>query len=332
MRTIGITTTVPAEILIAAGCLVVDLNNLFIGSDDPAEYLTIAENRGFPKNTCAWIKGLFGVCLRHEIREVVGVVEGDCSSSRALLDVFRVFGIRVHPFSYPLDRTYESLRASLLDLMARFGVTPGEAERVRQALLPVRALARRADELTWREGRATGFENHLLQIGLSDFGGDAAEYERMLRAKLKEIESRPARSDFLPLGYIGVPPMMTGLFSYAETRGARFVYNEVQREFAFPRADRAKDIFEQYRDYTYPYDLSFRLSELETQIQTRKLAGLVHYVQSSCHRAIDDVALKCELDLPILTIEGDRDTALDLRTRLRLDAFIDMLQDRRELS
>ena len=95
MKKIGITTTVPAEILIAAGYSVVDLNNSFIGSPDPAGLIGEAEKLGFPRNTCAWIKGIFSACMKNDIREIVGVVEGDCSNTKALLDVFKAHGVQV---------------------------------------------------------------------------------------------------------------------------------------------------------------------------------------------------------------------------------------------
>lgn len=56
---------------------------------------------------------------------------------------------------------------------------------------------------------------------------------------------------------------MNDLYSYIEERGAKVVFNEVQREFAFPRHVKAKNIFEQYLNYTYPYGIEFRIKNLE---------------------------------------------------------------------
>jgi benzoyl-CoA reductase/2-hydroxyglutaryl-CoA dehydratase subunit BcrC/BadD/HgdB len=39
-----------------------------------------------------------------------------------------------------------------------------------------------------------------------------------------------------------------------------------------------------------------------------------------------DQTLREHLPLPILTIEGDGPTPLDARTRLRLEAFVDVLR------
>ena len=52
MRKIGITTTVPVEIIVAAGYTPVDLNNLFITNDNYLKYIECAEKDGFPK-VCA---------------------------------------------------------------------------------------------------------------------------------------------------------------------------------------------------------------------------------------------------------------------------------------
>ena len=42
MKRIGITTTVPVEILLAAGYQPVDLNNVLVSSPDPTRFVTIA--------------------------------------------------------------------------------------------------------------------------------------------------------------------------------------------------------------------------------------------------------------------------------------------------
>jgi benzoyl-CoA reductase/2-hydroxyglutaryl-CoA dehydratase subunit BcrC/BadD/HgdB len=126
--------------------------------------------------------------------------------------------------------------------------------------------------------------------------------------------------------------MTCDLFDYVELFDARFVYNEVQREFSFPRASEAANIYEQYRDYTYPYDVYFRLTEIKKQIKERQLDAIIHYTQAFCYRAIEDIVIKKELQLPVLTIEGDKFNCLDARTKLRIEAFLDMLADRKEVS
>jgi len=70
--------------------------------------------------------------------------------------------------------------------------------------------------------------------------------------------------------------------------------------------------------------------ELKNQIKERKLDGIIHYTQAFCYRAVEDIILKEKLDIPILNIEGDKLNTLDARTKLRLEAFLDMLVDLKE--
>lgn len=327
MKTIGITTTVPIEVLLAAGYRVLDLNNLFITSGEYAKYIDFAERDGFPKSSCAWIKGIYGVCLKNGIKEIVGVMEGDCSNTKALVEVLKMNGVKIYPFSYPHCHNVENIKASIDELMDIFSVNLADVEEVRRRLNKIRAMAKRIDEMTFLENKVTGFENHLYQVSLSDFNGDVDEFERLLGDKLLEIERRKPTNKKIRLGFIGVPPMTCDIYEYVENFNAHFVYNEVQREFAFPRSDKASNIYEQYYDYTYPYDIDFRLKEIKKQVEKRKIDGIIHYTQAFCYRTIEDIVIKKELDIPVLNIEGDKFNRLDSRSKLRIEAFLDMLLD-----
>lgn len=330
MKAIGITTTVPVEVLFAAGYKVIDLNNIFIGSVNYSKYIEEAERDGFPKSSCAWIKGIYGACIYNNISEIVGVVEGDCSNTRALAEVLKSKGIKVCPFSYPESHKLKDITESIKRFMSIFGVSIKDTEKVRTSLSNARKLAKKIDKLTYDDNKATGFENHLYQIMLSDFNGDRYGLEKQLEQKVLEIEKRSAITTEIRLGYIGVPPMTLDIYDYVENAHARVVYNEVQREFAFPRHDKARDIFEQYSDYTYPYDLSFRLSEIKKQIRGRKIDALINYTQAFCHRGIEEIVIKKELKIPMLTIEADKLNALDQRMKIRLEAFLDMIYDQKK--
>ena len=73
--------------------------------------------------------------------------------------------------------------------------------------------------------------------------------------------------------------------------------------------------------------MDFRLEKLEKDLESREIDGVIHYTQKFCHRALDNIVLKEKLPYPLLNIEADRESVLDERTKLRLDAFIDMLGD-----
>ena len=81
-----------------------------------------------------------------------------------------------------------------------------------------------------------------------------------------------------------------------------------------------------YLDYTYPYDLDGRLNDIKKNIELRNLDGIIHYTQAFCYRGIEDIIIKEKLGVPVLTIEGDRPSKLDARTKLRVESFIDMLE------
>lgn len=333
MKKIGITTTVPVEVLYAAGYSVVDLNNIFITSKDYLRYIETAERDGFPKSLCAWIKGIYGVCIENGIDEVVGVIEGDCSNTKSLIEVLKSKGIKIYPFSYPVKHTLEEVKKSIDDFIKLFFGSElsdfdikEKIENTRQILNKGRILARKIDELTYGF-KATGLENHIYQISLSDFNGDVKGYIKILNEKVKEIELRKPNTKKIKLAYIGVPPMTSDIYDFVEKYDAQIVYNEVQREFAFPRFDRAMDIYEQYYDYTYPYSLEFRLKEIEKMIRERNIDGVIHYTQAFCYRSIDDIVIKKKLNIPVLNIEGDKLNCLDARTKIRIEAFLDMLLD-----
>lgn len=327
MKKIGLTTTVPIEVLIAAGYMPLDLNNKFITSEDYLSYIEISEREGFPKSMCAWIKGIYGACIQQGIEEVVGVIEGDCSNTKALLEVLKLKGVQIHPFAFPQEHTLKAVTASINEFMDAFNVTVEAVEVIRVKLNAVRVKGAEIDALTVQENRVSGFENHILQLCLSDFDGDIEAYDLLLDQKLQEIRERRIVPKKIRLAYIGVPPMTSDLHDFVEGFDARFVYNEVQREFAFPRSGNAKNIFEQYYDYTYPYDLDFRISEIKKQLKERKIDGVIHYTQAFCHKAIEDIVLKEKIKIPMLTIEGDKLNKMDARTKLRVEAFIDMLHE-----
>ena len=88
-----------------------------------------------------------------------------------------------------------------------------------------------------------------------------------------------------------------------------------------------KGILDQYLEYTYPYDISGRLNDIEQAIYERRLDGLIHYTQTFCYRQIYDIILRESLPVPVLTLEGDRPGRIDSRTIVRIETFVDMLKD-----
>ncbi len=196
--------------------------------------------------------------------------------------------------------------------------------RVQARLQPLRRQLARLDRLTWETGQVRGSENFHYLIASSDFESDLDAYEQKVGAFLKEVQGRPPGNSRVRLGFAGIPPIFPDLWEYLEDLGAAVVFHEFPRQFSMPYPD--LDLVDQYLRYTYPYDIFGRLADLEEAIATRRLDGLVHYTQSFCFRQMFDLPIRERLNIPVLTIEGDRPTPLDSRTRMRLEAFVDVLR------
>ncbi len=326
MKNIGITTTVPIEVLLAAGYQPVDLNNVFITDPNPERLVNIAERAGFPLNCCSWIKGIYGVCMDYGIDTILCVTTGDCSNTIMLMEVLKLKGLKVIPFAYPDQPSPQRMQYALEALAETLGTTLEAANRVRNELKPCRSLALKLDRLTWKDGLVSGFENHLWLVSTSDFNQDYHEYYQQLQELLADCRRRqPYSPDYLRLAYIGVPSVYAqDLYQYLENNRARVVFNEIQRQFAMPRP--GNSLAEQYSNYTYPYSIYERLKDITTELKRRQVDGVIHYVQAFCHRGIGDIIFRDALKLPILTLEGNDDFFLTHHVKTRIEAFLDMLE------
>jgi benzoyl-CoA reductase/2-hydroxyglutaryl-CoA dehydratase subunit BcrC/BadD/HgdB len=320
---VGFTTTIPVEILFAGGCVPCDLNNIFISDANPLHYIERAERDGFPKSLCTWIKGMYGVVMEQGIDTIIAVMEGDCSNTQGFAEILQYRGIRVVPFSYPFDRDRGVLKREIEKLAEAFGADARALKQVEAGLEQVRRALETLDRMTWEKRVVSGHENHLWLVQSSDMLGDFREYEKLLGTFIREAEGRQQIRG-IPLGYIGVPPIIPDLYRFAEDQGAHIVYNETQRQFALPYFD--GDLIDRYALYTYPYGVFARIADIQAEVKRRSLRGIIHYVQGFCFRIMEDIILKDVLDIPVLTIEGELPKQLDTRTKLRIEAFIEMLQ------
>ena len=324
---VGITSTVPVEVIYAAGLRPVDLNNVFIVDKKAANLVEEAEGAGFPLNMCAWIKGIYAVVKEKDLKRVVGVTEGDCSPTHALLSVLKSEGAEVVEFRYPGSRRQEEVRQELARFARRLGTTIAAAERMKERLDEIRRTVWAIDDLTWRSGQVTPAENHYWCINTSDFWGDPETFENETKAFLSEAGKRPPRNSDLCLGLVGIPPIVSNLYQVAQSLNVYIVFNEFQRQFSMPYE--TSTLAEEYSLYTYPYDVSFRLKDIKREVERRRLDGIIHYVQSFCHRHLEDKIIRENLAFPILTLEFDRPGEMDARSRTRLEAFCEMLEQRK---
>lgn len=321
---IGFTTTVPVEVIFAGGYTPCDLNNIFISDDDPMQYLERAERDGFPKSMCNWIKGIYGVVIKKPVDAVITVMEGDCSNTQALAEILRYKGIRTIPFSYPFDRDREVLQREIEKLKTALPVKDDHLNSVEKEINNTRSALEAIDRMTWDEKLVSGYENHLWLVRASDMLGDYNEYRSMANDFIEEVKLRTPK-DGVRIGYIGVPPIVPDLYDFIEGVGGHVVYNETQRQFTLPF--KAMNLTDRYLKYTYPYGIFARIEDIQKEIERRKIQGIIHYVQAFCYRAVENVILRKTLGIPMITIEGDLPRPLDSRTKLRVEAFIELLNN-----
>ncbi len=326
---VGITTTVPVEIIFAAGLRPIDLNNIFITSDDPVSLIRYAEEEGFSHNICSWIRGIYGASMKFGIERIIAVYGGDCSNTIALAEVLEYKGKKVIPFEYPHDRSKKRLESEIKKLMDEFSVSWDEVYRIKERLDSIRKKLKEIDRLTYRENLVSGFENHIYLVQSSDFKGDPDLFEKEIESFLDEVRKREPFKEDVRLGYIGVPPIFSGMYEFIEELGARVVFNEVQRQFSMPYEK--EDLIEQYLLYTYPYGINPRIEDIKEAIKERKIDGIIHYTQNFCFRQIYDIIIKESLKVPVLSIEGDSPGQIDSRIKLRIEAFVEMLRSKKDV-
>lgn len=323
-RKIGITTTIPVEIIYSAGAIPVDLNNVFISSPNREKLIQRAEVDGFPRNICGWIKGIYGAVLEYNIKEIVAVMQGDCSNTHALAEILDYAGVRVVPFSFPYDRDYGSLKLEMQKLASALGVISWEEiVRWKEYLDEIRYDVNELDRLTWQENKVTGRENHIVLVSTSDFEGNPELFWGKVKNLIVEARERKPFNPKIRLAYIGVPPMFNDIYDVLEYYGANIVFNEIQRQFSMPFGE--KDLVKSYLKYTYPYPVFLRIEDIKMQCQLRNVHGIIHYTQSFCFRQVEDIIMREELKYPIIMIEGCDCFSVDARTKMRLQAFVEMV-------
>ncbi|HQQ67729.1 MAG TPA: 2-hydroxyacyl-CoA dehydratase [Candidatus Cloacimonadota bacterium] len=320
-KRIGFTTSLPVEVLYAAGHIPIDLNNIFLTLDS-SELVHNAELFGFPRTLCSWIKGNFSAALSTDLDEVIGIVQGDCSNSNSLLEMIREEKLPVYRFSFPAERDYHKLDREIQALESHYAVSRKQSMEAKARLDEIRRKLVILDEMSYLHRKVSGKENHLWLVNASDFQGDPDRYERELDEFLYQAKQRETLPTRLRLGYLGVPPIFRDIYDNISELGGDVIYNEVQRQFAMPYLK--EDIVEQYLAYTYPYTALDRLADIREQIKLRGIQAIISYTQSFCHLQIDNLLLKKHIKLPFLTLEGDQPEKMDSRTMLRLESFFEV--------
>jgi benzoyl-CoA reductase/2-hydroxyglutaryl-CoA dehydratase subunit BcrC/BadD/HgdB len=162
--TIGITSTIPIEVPLAAGINVFDMNNRFITNPKPMELVHQAERAGLSFNLCGWVKGLFAMGMSNIFDKIVVVDSGDCADLVALADFWEDAGIEILYFNYPTSREYIAMKSALKHFMKYFEITMEELKRTKSQLDEIRIKLHELDRLTWQEGKVSGPHSRIRML------------------------------------------------------------------------------------------------------------------------------------------------------------------------
>ena len=323
----GISSTLPIEVLYAAGRTVVDLNNIFITSKDRSG---VSKSSDYvPRTVCSWTRGILESAIALKIPECVIVTEGDCAHTIPIMEVLEANGVKPVPFEFPIGREKKRLKAEIARLMNYYGVSEEECAAVKEKFDITRKLLKEIDELTYKDLKVGGFENHLYLVTASDFSSHPDKFHENVKLFLREARSRRPGKLSLRVGYAGIPPIFTDLHDFIGALGSGVIYNETARQFSMIEGA-GMDMVDAYHQYTYPYTFGERLRDIKIAIKERELDCLIHYVQSFCFHQIEDRILKDELgDFPVLTIEGDHPAPLGGNEKLKIESFFASVENRK---
>ena len=331
-KRVGIFSTIPVEVLFAAGLVPVDVNNLFVGHQDPAALLRVADAAGVPRNLCAWTRGLYGAAAAANLKRLVVVPRGDCTNNVTMARFLAAAGVTVAEFNYPLEEAdKEGHLAHELELFAdQFGTRMAEVKRTFEDLRVVRQRLHEIDELNWQARRLPGAEARLLLLEATDMAGNPSLFLRRLERGLRR-GGKLASSTGPTVAVFGVPNIIGGLVETLEDLGAFVALCETERDFAM--LPPAATLEQQYLDYAYPYGIDARLARFTRELEVRRVDGLVLYAQAFCHHNLEQARVQRELaGIPTVVIEGDVPAGPTPRDRIRLETFVGLLLSRQEAS
>jgi len=317
---IGMTTMIPVECIFSAGYIPLDLNNAFINHDNPSSLIEKAEDDGLPRNICSWVKGMYGFLMENSVKKIIIPVLGDCSNCITLGEILEYKGFDIYYFSYNRSRDPKILKRDIESLANYLGTSFEDSKSYYNNLIPLRKKINELDYIAFTKRSIPSDILFNFQVSSSDFNSDPEKFSESLNELIKKDFDQ--RMDLIPIGVSGVPHIMSDFPEILEKLGARSIFYETPRQFSLPYFDGFLDA---YINYTYPYSFSQRLDSLKLEIKRRNLKGLIHYVQSFCHRQIEIPILKKELDIPILFLEGESPEKVNAQQLMRLESFISII-------
>jgi hypothetical protein len=257
------------------------------------------------------------------------VAGGDCHNALADGQVASRNVKRTHFFFYPFDGDVDYLRDQLAKLEMflvrhrKGGDPPSDRKSALVNIARAKELGFRLDAAR-SEGKADPERTFKALISFSDLEGDPECFRKKI-GKLITASRRYRGPDGPRVALIGVPPIYRDFHRVCAESGLRVVFDELPYEFLRLGGRNLEELARSYSTYTFARPVEFRLEFLKRELEKRKVDGIIHYAQFTCHHLLEDGLLREELDRPMLTVQGDLPGETPAQIRLRLEAFGELL-------
>ena len=311
LGTVGMTALVPPELIYACGWSALDLNN------------NIPYATRKPKlKLCAWTALWRDLLLasQYDISKLVVVAGGDCLNAVVDGQKVAMSGLDTHYFFYPFHEDQEQFKKEIHALVDFLGTI--EHHHFFADIYHLKELGLHLDRLRV-EGQVPSDAFSYL-ISFSDLRGDPVKFEQELRKYISDQQGKAV--DFQSkIALIGVPPINHDFHGTCQELGLQVVYDELPFEFLRAKGKSFEEMASSYMDYSFARPLDHRMGIIEKELKERKVDGIVHYTQYACHHILEDELFRERFDRPILTVQGDIPGPVSEQTKLRLEAFAEII-------
>ena len=248
-------------------------------------------------------------------------------------------------FFYPFDGDAGYLKEQLVALegflRGETGEEWGPDKRILTDISEAKKTGMELDKAR-SQGNADPESTFNLLISFSDLEGDPAAFRKKVGRLLngKEIRETPEKYggkqqkrrgepqggvDSPRIALIGVPPIYRDFHRTCADAGLHVVFDELPYEFLRLVGRNIDELARSYSTYTFARPVDFRLKFLKRELNKRRIDGIVHYTQFTCHHILEDGLFRQELDWPMLTVQGDLPGGTPAQIRLRLEALGELL-------
>ena len=207
------------------------------------------------------------------------------------------------------------------------GEESGPDKRVLSCISEAKKLGMELDRAR-SDGKADPEGTFKTLISFSDLEGSPSGFKERVKRTL-DAETRKGRrqerAEWPRVALIGVPPIYRDFHRTCAEAGLHVVFDELPFEFLRLGGKNIDELARNYSTYTFARPVDFRLDFLKRELAKRRIDGIVHYTQFTCHHILEDGLFRQELDWPMLTVQGDMPGETPAQIRLRLEAFGELL-------